>query len=194
MIKSNGYTLINLTGSDIDYQDSIVIKADGIIRFETRYIPNDKIKLNNNVLNLFRKEINHIDITLNHDINFTEYETVLIIISPTEADKFNIMSNDKKLKTLKYISEQLDIPYYDQMDIISPFNIVPRIIESFKCSSRSVIYCDSFEIIYSHYNKKFIIKETDKSEVLIDNSNNLFVIVSETGPEQPSQLNKTKNK
>jgi len=35
----------------------------------------------------------------------------------------------------------------------------------------------------------FIIKEIDKSEVLIDNSNNLFVIVSETGPKQPIQLN-----
>jgi len=34
----------------------------------------------------------------------------------------------------------------------------------------------------------FIIKETDKSEVLIDNPNNLFVIISETGPEQPTEL------
>jgi len=194
MIKSNGYTLVNLTGSDIDYQNNIVIKTDGMIRFETRYIPNDKIELSNDVLNLFRKEIDHIDITLNHKIDFSEYENVLIIISPTEADKLNILTNERKLEILKYISEQLDIPYYDQVDIISPFNIAPRIIESFKCSSRSIIYCDSFEIIYSHHNKEFIIKEMDKSEVLIDNSNNLFVIVSETGPEQPSQLNKTKNK
>ena len=34
----------------------------------------------------------------------------------------------------------------------------------------------------------FVIKEIDKSEVPIDNSNNLFVIVSENGPEQPIQL------
>ena len=34
----------------------------------------------------------------------------------------------------------------------------------------------------------FIVKEIDKSEISIDNSNNLFVIISETGPEQPIEL------
>ena len=34
----------------------------------------------------------------------------------------------------------------------------------------------------------FVIKETDKSEVSVDNSNNLIVIVSETGLEQPTEL------
>ena len=38
----------------------------------------------------------------------------------------------------------------------------------------------------------FVIKEIDKSEVPMDNSNNLIVIVSETGPTQPTELNKTK--
>jgi len=35
----------------------------------------------------------------------------------------------------------------------------------------------------------FVIKEIDKSEVPMDNSNNLIVILSETGPEQSTELN-----
>ena len=196
MVKSNDNLLINLTGSDIDYQDNIVIKTDGVIRFETKYIPtNVEIELNNNMLNLFRKEINHIDITLNHKIDFAECKDVLIIINPTEVNKFNILSKGEKVKTLEYICKSLNIPNIEQASIISPFNIVPRIIESFKSTTKSVIYCDSFEIIYNSPNKKFetetfTIKEIDKSEVSIHNSNNLIVIVSETGPNRSIELNK----
>lgn len=118
------------------------------------YSTNIEIELNNNMLNLYRKEINHIDIILNHKINFTKCKDALIIVSPTEVDKFNILSKDEKVKTLEYICESLNIPNIKQASIISPFNIVPRIIESFKSTTKSVIYCDSFEIIYNNPNKK----------------------------------------
>lgn len=157
MIRGKSYSLINLSGIDIEYL-SILLENDGYFYFDIKYdnvskkIDLDTIEKHYNSLielSLFNKRIERLNIKLDYEVKFSEHEDILVIISPDEENHFNILDNNEKIEVLKCISKELNIPYYDQISIITPLNITTSTIyHSIESKSDRVIHCISFEIVY----------------------------------------------